>query len=442
VKDAAGRVVMLIPEGRDISQRKRVERELAQSREKLRRAHDGLEARVRERTAELSRANAALKAQMAQREQAERSLRESEAQARAVLDTAVDAIVTIDARGIVESFNPAAERLFGYPAPEVLGRNVSMLMPSPDAERHDSYLANYLRTGRAKIIGIGREVVGLRKDGTTFPLDLAVSEVKVGRGRSFTGILRDLTERKRLEKEILEIAEREQRRIGQDLHDGLGQQLTGIAFLTKTLQHRLASAGRPEAAAAGEVTGLLSQAIDQARALSRGLHPVEPKPDGLADALRSLAADVGTVFNIRVRFRHTPAGRGAGGAALVADQLTATHLYRIAQEAVNNAIRHGKAKSVTITLGASADGGAALSIEDNGVGLPAAPPGKGPHAADSGVWSGRGMGLRTMNHRAHLIGATLEVGKSRSGGVKVVCRLQLRRDAAARAKRSRTIHPA
>jgi two-component system, LuxR family, sensor kinase FixL len=222
--------------------------------------------------------NSKLQREVAQRERIERSLRESEAHARAVLDTAVDAIITIDLGGVMLSFNPAAERLFGYRAAEAVGRNVSILMPSPFAEQHDEYLASYLRTGRAKM------VVGLRKDGSTFPLDLAVSEVNVGGRRTFTGILRDLTERKRLEHEILEIAEREQRRIGQDLHDGLGQQLTGIAFLTKTLQHRLSTEGRPEAADAGEVARLLGGAIEQARALSRGLHPVEPKPEGLADA--------------------------------------------------------------------------------------------------------------------------------------------------------------
>jgi PAS domain S-box-containing protein len=369
-----------------------------------------------------------LQREIAERERAERSLRESEAHARAVLDTAVDAIITIDPRGTMLSFNPAAERLFGYRAGEAVGRNVSILMPSPFAEQHDGYLATYLRTGRAKIIGIGREVVGLRKDGSTFPLDLAVSEVNVGGRRTFTGIVRDLTERKRLEQEILEIAEREQRRIGQDLHDGLGQQLTGIAFLTKTLQHRLSTERRPEAADAGEVARLLGGAIEQARALSRGLHPVEPKPEGLADALRSLAVDVSTMFNIRCLFGDGRTPENSRRLAVL-DTLAATHLYRIAQEAVNNAVRHGKAKRVTISLKPAGDGGVTLSVEDNGVGLPPAPRGRGPHAADVGVWHGRGMGLRTMNHRAHLIGATLEVGKSRPGGVKVVCRLRGRRQA-------------
>ena len=167
-----------------------------------------LAARVRRRTAELRESNRLLSREVVQRRQAEQTLRAGEAITRAILDTAVDAIVTIDARGRIESFNRAAERLFGYAAAEVVGRNVRMLMPEPYASRHDGYLRNYYRTGKPKIIGTGREVVGLRKDGSTFPLDLAVSEVRLGRRRTFAGILRDLTERKRLEKGSLERANR------------------------------------------------------------------------------------------------------------------------------------------------------------------------------------------------------------------------------------------
>jgi PAS domain S-box-containing protein len=129
---------------------------------------------------------------------AEQALREREARLRAILDTTVDGIITIDAQGIIESFNLVAERIFGYAAAEVLGQEVSLLMPSPYREEHDGYLARYLRTGEKRIIGIGREVVGRRKDGATFPMDLAVSEVRLGNRRLFTGIVRDITERKRL----------------------------------------------------------------------------------------------------------------------------------------------------------------------------------------------------------------------------------------------------
>ncbi len=130
-------------------------------------------------------------------------LTDSDARLRAILETAVEGILSIDERGIVEAINPAAERMFGYAAPEVLGRNVSMLMPSPYEEEHDGYLAAYLATGAKKIIGIGREVQGRRRDGTVFPLHLAVSEVRFGTQRTFTGFIRDLTEAKRLEQEFL-----------------------------------------------------------------------------------------------------------------------------------------------------------------------------------------------------------------------------------------------
>ena len=108
---------------------------------------------------------------------AERAVRSSEARLRSVVDSAVDAIIVIDARGRLESFNPAAERLFGYLASEVIGRNVTMLMPPPYREEHDGYLSHYLETGAQKVIGVGREVTGLRKDGTTFPLHLSVGEM-------------------------------------------------------------------------------------------------------------------------------------------------------------------------------------------------------------------------------------------------------------------------
>jgi two-component system sensor kinase FixL len=131
-------------------------------------------------------------------------LRASEARWRSIVQSAVDGIVVIDAYGRVEAFNPAAERLFGYAEHEVLGQNVHMLMPSPYHEEHDTYLGRYLATGRAKIIGTGREVTGRRRDGSTFPLHLSVGEVIVEGERKFTGIVHDLTGRVRLEERLRE----------------------------------------------------------------------------------------------------------------------------------------------------------------------------------------------------------------------------------------------
>ncbi|MDB5385035.1 MAG: domain S-box-containing protein [Planctomycetaceae bacterium] len=139
-----------------------------------------------------------------ERKQAEHALLDSEARTRAVLAAAVDAIITIDERGTIESMNPASEKLFGYVAAEMIGKNVNMLMPAPYQAEHDGYLQNYITTGVKKIIGIGREVVGLRKNGTSFPMDLAVSEVQLEGRRLFTGIVRDITERKRAEHALLD----------------------------------------------------------------------------------------------------------------------------------------------------------------------------------------------------------------------------------------------
>lgn len=127
------------------------------------------------------------------------AIHDTEERMRAILETAVEGIITIDERGVIELLNPAAERIFGYLASEIVGHNVSELMPHPFRAEHDTYIANYLRTGRAKVIGIGRESVGLRKDGTAFPMELSISEVKLADRRLFTGFVRDITEKKRAE---------------------------------------------------------------------------------------------------------------------------------------------------------------------------------------------------------------------------------------------------
>src|SRR5438067_5104965 len=143
-----------------------------------------------------------LQSRVAHTDRARMELRDTEERIRAILQTAVEGIITIDERGIIETVNPAVEKMFGYKAEELVGKNVSVLMPAPYREQHDGYLHNYRTTGRAKIIGIGREVVGQRKDGTVFPMDLSVGEVRLAGSRMFTGIVRDITERKRLEKEV------------------------------------------------------------------------------------------------------------------------------------------------------------------------------------------------------------------------------------------------
>ena len=141
---------------------------------------------------------------LTEREHAARVITEALASIKAVVDTAVDGVIVTDGQGIVHLFNPACQKLFGYRADEVIGQNVKMLMPSPDRERHDGYIGNYLVTGEPNIIGTSREVIGRRKDGSTFPMGLSVGEAVQGGDSIFVGIMRDLTEQKRAEQVIRE----------------------------------------------------------------------------------------------------------------------------------------------------------------------------------------------------------------------------------------------
>jgi PAS domain S-box-containing protein len=346
----------------------------------LHEANTSLEARVAERTAQLS---------------------EQKQRLQAVVDTAVEGIITINERGIVDSMNDAAERMFGYRADEVIGRNVSLLMPAPYREHHDGYLARYLETGQAKIIGIGREVMGQRQDGTVFPLDLSVSEVKLGERRIFTGLVRDLTERKRLEAAVTSSAEQERGRIARDLHDGLGQELGGALFLSNLLQRDLQEHGAPEAERAAQIHGLVEKALADVREISRGLYPVPPEPDGLMTALQNLADRVTRDCRIECAF-------DADSAVLLDDPILATHLYRIAQEAVNNALKHSGGSRIDIRLASTAHS-LEVSVRDHGTGLPQNPP------------ASNGLGWQTMKHRAQLIGGRLSVQNVSGGGALISC---------------------
>ena len=335
----------------------------------------------------------------AQRRQAASALRDSAERLRAILETAVEGIITIDEHGVIVSFNQAAERIFGYRAGEVIGRNVSLLMPSPHREQHDTYLSNYLRTGQAKIIGLGREIVARRKNGAVFPADLSVSEVRLADRRLFTGFIRDITERKRLEKEILEISEREQRRIGQDLHDGLCQHLAGIELMSQVLEQQLARRSKAAAAKAADIAKNVRDAISHTRLLARGLSPVTLESEGLMSALQELALNTEKIFHVSCRFDGNPP-------VLVRDYAAATHLFRLAQEAVFNAVKHGQAKRILIRL-KEERGRMVLSIIDNGSGFPTQIP------------KSKGMGLRIMQSRAGMIGGTLAIERNAAGGTSV-----------------------
>jgi PAS domain S-box-containing protein len=213
--------------------------------------------------------------------------------------------------------------------------------------------------------------------------------------------VRDVTRRVELEKEILAVSDRERQRIGQDLHDDLCQQLTSIEFLTRALERRLQADSRAEGAQAKEIGQLTRRAITYARELAHGMFPVELHAAGLAGALRDLASRTKALFRIDCRFRDESSPH-------IHDQVAQIHLYRIAQEAVRNAVNHGKAGQVVIGL-KTGENRIVLSVRDNGAGIPLKPP------------KSKGLGLRIMDHRASVLGGSVLVRKSPKGGTTVVC---------------------
>ena len=221
------------------------------------------------------------------------------------------------------------------------------------------------------------------------------------------GTTQDITERKRLEREILEISNREQRRIGQDLHDELGQLLTGIYFRIAELETDLQQNDQPETADAAEIGEMIQEAIEQTRALARGLNPVSMEAGGLKMALATLTRSIEQIYEIPCTLTY-PAS------LFIEDNETATHVYRIAQEALNNAVKHGKASRLEVLL-EQADTTTTLMVRDNGIGIP---------NLDA---QGESMGLRNMRYRASMIHGSFDVHRSDEGGTVVRCQFTTNR---------------
>ena len=245
-----------------------------------------------------------------------------------------------------------------------------------------------------------------RKDGTIVHVLIDATSFWNENEFQYSSIfLRDVTDRLNLEREVLHVSEREHRRIAQDLHDGLGQLLMGTVYLINTLQKDLAAKAVPEARRLTRIMEVINEAIWQTRNLARGLHPVEPEPNGLMVALQTLAARTKKLFHVGCHFN-------CRRPVLIEDNAVATHLFRIAQEAVTNAIKHGKPGRIEIGL-TETPGRINLAIKDNGAGMPTR------QRKESG------MGLRIMRYRAGMIGGSLAIQKEAGGGTAIVCSVHL-----------------
>jgi len=331
---------------------------------------------------------------------AEEELQEERNFVSTILDTVGALVVVLDGDGRILRFNPACELTTGYSMEEVQGKCIWDLFLA--AEEADRFRAVF-ETLSTDLLPQNYQSCWMTRHGdqrliawtsTLLPGPRETSNYIIA-----TGI--DITERKHLEKAILDISAREQRRIGQDLHDGLGQHLTGIAFMAKAHEAKLAEKNRAEAEDAVKIVKLVNEAIHKTRELARGLLPVVSDSHGLMSALQLWASEVEDLFRVSCRFQ-------CERPVLIHDDAMATHLYHIAQEAVNNAIKHGNARNILIRLSAE-NGRGTLVVKDDGEGI------------QENHLNTHGMGLHIMNYRAGIIGGDLEIRRDTTRGTIVAC---------------------
>ena len=330
----------------------------------------------------------------------ERAMRAMSQELQAVVTTAVDGVLLLDGEGTVRMFNPACERLFGYASDEVVGHSVLQLMPSPLPDGAGAPAA--AGAVRAPVFVSGRAAIGRRKDGGAVPIEVSVGEADRDGRPMFVVVVHDVSERRELQAAYADAVGHEQRRIAQDLHDGLGQELTGLALLLSALERGASEANLPNAGDLARVRDLASHSIGTCRSVARGLLPVAETQGGLVAGLRDLVRRLNDMPGPAIQFSVIEA------AAVGLSMSAIDHLYRIAQEALTNAIKHSRAESIQLTLDVGRSS-VLLRVCDDGAGILAAPP------------PDDGLGLKTMRYRADLIGARISIHPQARAGTCVVC---------------------
>jgi PAS domain S-box-containing protein len=317
----------------------------------------------------------------------------------AILDTVGALVAVLDPEGRIVQFNRACEQTTGYTFAEIQGNSLwDLFLAREEADRFRSLFDQLIRG--APVSDFESQFVTRNGGRRLIRWSTSVLPGAQHRVRYVIATGIDITERKRLEQTVLEVSNSEQRRIGQDLHDGLGQHLTGIAFMSKALEQKMAEQSLPEAADVAKIVKLVNEGIHKTRELARGLLPVLSDSLGLMSALQHWASEVEDLFRISCRFECDEAVR-------IHNDATTNHLYRIAQEAVHNAIKHGRARNIGISLTGVAGRGI-LTIRDDGAGI------------DAGA-NHTGMGLNIMRYRAGMIGGALEIVRCGERGTLVTC---------------------
>ena len=329
----------------------------------------------------------------------ERKLMESELQLlAAVVLNSNDAITVQDLKGNIISWNLGAERIYGYSKAEAMKMNIRRIIPGHKQDEMMTLAERAIRGENIKSI----ETQHIAKNNRILDISLTATLLKDENGKPFalTTTERDITEHRRLEKEILDITEKERKLIGQEIHDSIGQVLTGISLKCKGLSLKLKGKSS-EMKNALEISKLANKAIAQARDLAKMLYPVDIQTGGLVSALKTLASDVKKTLGVTCRFR-------CAKSVSVKNLIEAKQIYRIAQEAITNAVRHGKAKNINIKLRFTKSG-TVLSVINDGLDFPKLSPRM------------KGLGLKIMKYRTDLIGGSLDIRKGDKGGTVVIC---------------------
>ncbi len=313
-----------------------------------------------------------------------------------------EGVVLSDSAGVIRMTNPALDRMFGTVAGSLIGKHLRALPCDPPLDRRIAESADQATASTGAPLVSELMVRGSQEGDATLFVEAAITSLVLRGERFWLTVLQDATTRRLLEREVLEASNREQQRIGNDLHDGLGQELTGIALLLRGLENRAEREAPGLSASIEEIALLVNDAIFTTRALARGLSPVTFDRGGLALALEELARRLSAMFHINVRCEADDRlDRGL-------ESVNALHLYRIAQEAVTNAAQHGAAGQVLIALRFDAERGL-LRIEDNGNGF------------NPATQQSKGLGLRIMHYRAQMMAGSLRIESARARGTVVSC---------------------
>jgi PAS domain S-box-containing protein len=333
----------------------------------------------------------------------EHRYRTMESTLASIVNASEDAIIGIDWEGTILSWNSGADRMLGYTAREIIEKNIALLTPSHLPDELPSRLDQLRVKGKPENL----ETVWQSKSGSCVDVQLTISIIPGQEGEETLSIIaRNITERKQLQRRILEISEEERRRLGRDLHDSLGQHLAGTLFQSRFLHSALEESGDGKLAEqAGRVENLIKEAVTQCRDIAKGFYPTALDSEGLPGLLEELSHFTGQVYGIPVETNiHTPVELESG---------MSIQLFRIAQEAVTNAARHGKPDRIILEF-KKERGEYILKIQDNGIGL------KNDGSA--------GLGLKIMQHRAGVISGLLEIHTPPGGGTVVICRVPFRED--------------